>query len=72
MLKNIGIRTKLEKTTKDYFVIECSDEKDRCLIKISFNEKYIITAIDKDFIDNTNEVLLNNCIFALNNPKKIK
>ena len=71
MLKNIGIITKLGKTTKDYFVIECFDEKDRCLIKISFNEKYIITAIDKEFIDNTDVGLLNKCIFALNNPKKI-
>ena len=72
MLKNIGIRTKLEKTAKDYFVVKCFNEKDSCLIKISFNEKYIITAIDKEFIDNANEGLLNKCIFALNNPKKIK
>lgn len=72
MLKNIDVRIKLEKIAKDYFVIECFDEKNSCLIKISFNDKYIITAIDKDFIDNTNEELLNNCIFALNNPKKIK
>jgi hypothetical protein len=72
MLKNIGIKTKFEITANDYFVIECFDEKDSCLIRISFNEKYIITAIDKDFLDNTNERLLNKCIFALNNPKKIK
>jgi len=69
MLKNIGVKTKLEITAKDYFVIECFDEKDSCLLQVSFNNKYVIknvteiSAIDKDI------KFIQKCIVAIINPK---
>lgn len=69
MLKNIGIRTKLEKTAKDYFVIECFDENDSCLLQVSFNNKYVIKNVTVISPKDKDIKFIQKCIAAIINPK---